>query len=76
MRRVSKAEQAKRGCRYCRYVDRVRESRAIFLACPANKCPFRELDKYKSYTDYLKENGGDKNMKEILKELGVYIWGR
>lgn len=75
MRRVTKTEQAKRGCRYCLYVGRMREGKTgMFLACPANKCPFHELDKYNSFADYLKEHGGNKNMVEILKELGVYIW--
>jgi hypothetical protein len=40
------------------------------LACPANRCPFRELDYYDSYADYLKSFGAQ-TLKAILMKIGM-----
>lgn len=75
MRPLSKAEQNKRGCRYCLYVGRMKgqvngRNTTLSLACPANRCPFRELDYYHSYTDYLKTYGAQ-TLKAILMKIGM-----
>ncbi len=70
MRKISKTEQYQRGCRYCRFVAREKQDGQIFVVCPANQCPFHELDTVKLYTDYLKKYGKE-NMKQILVSLGM-----
>lgn len=79
MRLLSTAEQNKRGCRYCLYVARVKgqvngqvngQEVTRRIACPADRCPFRELDGYRSYTDYLKTYGAQ-TLKAILMKLGM-----
>ena len=75
MRILSTAEQNKRGCRYCLYVARVKgqvngQEIVRRIACPAERCPFRELDEHKTYTDYLKTYGAQ-TLKAILMKLGM-----
>ena len=72
MRRLSKVEQHKRGCRYCRLVSKERSGDGIFTVCTLDECLFHELDEHETYTDYLKVLYGNKGMKEILKEMGIY----
>lgn len=43
-RSVSYAEQHKRGCKFCLHYKG---------GCEFEKCPYRELDKYKTYNEYL-----------------------
>lgn len=70
MRTLSKAEQHKRGCRYCLLVSSEGKGTAKFLVCPADRCPFRELDRFNSYTDYLKSYGAQ-TLKSILMTIGM-----
>lgn len=56
MRVLAKAEKSKRGCVYCKKVAKMRPSlgRGIRLACPYEECPYRVLDKYDAYGEYMK----------------------
>lgn len=44
MRKLSKKEKQKRGCKYC--TDHKGEK------CKYAKCPYHELDRFKDYEDY------------------------
>ena len=56
MRELSKREIEKRGCKYCAdvippgYIGRFTHCK-----CPHEKCPYHELDKVKTYQEYLKK---------------------
>lgn len=51
MRYVSMKERQKRGCLEC--YDRRMRSKGI--SCPYDRCPYRELDKYDNYEDFIQE---------------------
>lgn len=59
MRKLGKKEKKKRGCLYC--LDRKSGK------CKHDECPYRELDEYESYNDYLKSEIGIFN--ELLKAV-------
>lgn len=64
MRPLTNKEINKRGCIYCadhtkaRFEVNYKETR-LMRACPHNICPYRELDKYDTYADYLKHHKDD-----------------
>lgn len=65
MREVTDREKIQRGCAYCRDKARISKARKnqggklSGVNCPHKRCPYRELDKYSKYTDYLKETTKD-----------------
>lgn len=71
MRFVSRKESAERGCYYCTHSRSVPQSfqanvKDCIIFCDYYDCPYSELDGYKKYDDYLRENGLYCNMKHIL----------
>ncbi len=73
MRIISKAEKKKRGCVEC--YDLVQYiGRNCRVACPYDECPYHELDKYDTYSAYLKANGAlsvDKLLKKSRRSVTV-----
>lgn len=53
MRLLNKKEVKKRGCIHCTDFKCKRNRYGYFQFCEHNKCPYNELDKYKSYNDFL-----------------------
>jgi hypothetical protein len=55
MRLTAVDERKKRGCTYC--VDKVvvsgRYGRGRNIECPHEECPYKVLDKYDTYDDYM-----------------------
>lgn len=47
MRRITEAEKRKRGCEFCADVH-------ARLKCPYEECPYKVLDKYSTYGQFLK----------------------
>lgn len=58
MRIISKKEKKKRGCMYCLDYKKRR--------CIHEKCPYHELDKYKTYNEYFKEQEKKNKLLDIL----------
>ena len=52
-RYIDEKEREKRGCKYCLDGFIMAYTRDLF--CNHRKCPYRELDGYKSYEDFIKE---------------------
>lgn len=72
MRRILVSERKKRGCDYCNDVippvysgKTIRRTRR----CPYDECPHHELDKVKSYDEYLKKTKGS-GLVRVLEALG------
>lgn len=51
MRIVKVKERRQRGCEYCADAKGKK-----VIKCPYDKCPYKVLDKYDNYYDYLKSN--------------------
>lgn len=68
----------KRGCEYCMDMGVIRKMRGgtLIRGCPHQQCPYHELDKYKSYTEYLKKNPLHFNKKKGGKAFFVTVNGR
>lgn len=59
MRFLRVAEVKQRGCKYCTHCKRTTGRRIkgeLNIQCPFDECPYHELDKYKSYSQYLKSD--------------------
>lgn len=57
MRLVPAHEKKKRGCLYCANVEIVRtggRKKDSRTACPFDECPYKVLDKYESYEEFMK----------------------
>ena len=54
VRMIPLYEKRQRGCQYCENVKETTRYDSIRTACPFEECPYRELDKHKSYESYLK----------------------
>lgn len=61
MKKIKAAEKRKRGCDYC--ADVIGRWK-----CPYEECPYKELDKYSTYGQYLKS-------KDSIV-FGLEIWNR
>lgn len=55
MRFIKQKEIVARGCRLCTH-KMVGESGAVY-ACKKFECPYKELDGYERFNDYLEDNG-------------------
>lgn len=55
MRKIYAAEIEQRGCHYCekRVLKWDRSGGFYRSHCPHTRCPYRVLDKYESYKDYM-----------------------
>lgn len=63
MRILKQKEVTKRGCNYCMDMERHKVEKEyengnkhmIYSKfCPHDRCPYRELDKFETYDDYMK----------------------
>jgi hypothetical protein len=68
MRYLNKKEIKQRGCLFCADHATKRLYKAQRVACPHSVCPYRELDGYKRYADYLKTRESEEAL-EILRRL-------
>lgn len=72
MRRLTAAEKKQRACEHCVDGQEARKQTGLQIVryCPHDECPYHEMDKFASYTKYLKSIGGS-TIKEVLKSLGL-----
>lgn len=54
MRTVPNFERKKRGCGFCKDGAGEMHGKVWKVACPFSECPYRVLDKYKTYDEFLK----------------------
>lgn len=54
MRVIRMAENKQRGCNYCKDVIQRNKGYVTQTSCPHDKCPYKVLDKYETYEDYMK----------------------
>ena len=57
MRRIMRKERVQRGCAYCMFSVMKSWGGSNWRHCPYDECPYRELDKYKTYREYLEKEG-------------------
>lgn len=73
------SEKSKRGCAYCAdaifgivRLDSGKKSVPQYCEtakyCPYAKCPYHELDGYKSYEAYLKKHGKEYTVKKMIRD--------
>ncbi len=53
MRVIHMKEKKQRGCAYCTHVDIKKHGYATQTSCPFDECPFKVLDKYDTYEEYM-----------------------
>ena len=54
MRTIPNFERKQRGCAFCKDGDCRQQGRVWRIRCPYSECPYRVLDKYKTYDEFLK----------------------
>ena len=47
-------ERTQYGCAYCQNVQHVKHGGCNRLACPFRKCPYKVLEKYDTYEEFMK----------------------
>lgn len=62
MRRLTRDEMKQRGCLYCLDYKMLKHDEKKRKMCMHDKCPYRELDGYKTYNQFLKDTGFDISM--------------
>lgn len=70
MRGITYEERRKYGCCDCSDLVSKMWHKERRTLCPHDKCPYKELNDYDSFDEYLKENQGDTELKFFLQELG------
>jgi hypothetical protein len=53
MRLIPLREKNQRGCQYCADMQLERDGKAWRTACIMDECPYKVLDKYKSYEEFM-----------------------
>lgn len=53
MRVIHMHENKKRGCLFCNDVITRKHGYATQTSCPYDECPYKVLDKYESYEDFM-----------------------
>ena len=53
MRIVRMYENKQRGCKYCTHVSQKKQGYATLTACPFDECPYKVLDKYDTYEEFM-----------------------
>lgn len=66
MRKISSAERFKRGCTYCAYSELIEYYDQKLRGCPFEECPYRELDEFDTYEDYLKAKFGSCQVDDLI----------
>lgn len=57
MRRLTKCEQDRHGCKYCEEMKVVKVGKkgdCRYRQCPFDECQYKTLDEYASYEEYIK----------------------
>lgn len=69
-RHITDKEKKKRGCIYCMDTLTGSQQGSYYVGrfCPYEECPYRELDKYDSYGDYIK----DTDLRGFAKALEAF----
>lgn len=63
---LTSCEHEKRGCYYCKDITRAQYGqRDVRLYCIHDECPYRVLDKYETYQDYL--NSPDSRIDALMR---------
>lgn len=65
MRYIGVKERNKRGCLYCIDLSKAKKGRVM---CPYDRCPYRELDNFSDYEDFVGKTDGIVGL--ILKAKG------
>lgn len=80
MRVIALSEKKQRGCQYCTNVTTVRHEGMMRTACPYDECPYKVLDKYKSYEEYMESEDCKIMVDEFFKSFpgfaGLFESGR
>lgn len=53
MRVVPGYEKKQRGCQYCLHSSEIRYGGQYRTACPFGECPYKMLDQYKTYEEFI-----------------------
>lgn len=69
MRILGQEEQKKRGCYYCLDRTVTKEWDKNRRACPFDKCPYKVLDKYKSYDDFMASEDSQIPVSELFEVI-------
>jgi hypothetical protein len=69
MTKLKKVHIDRYGCRYCTQVQFERYRAQYRYYCPHESCPYKELEKHKSYFAYLKAADND-GVLAALKAFG------
>jgi hypothetical protein len=64
MRKLHRDEMYKRGCIYCLDVVKKKTYGQRETMCPFDKCPYDELDEFRTYNEYIKSKGDLLFLKE------------
>lgn len=71
MRLLKLSERKKRGCTYC--MDMViitDEDESQHMNCPHEKCPYKVLDKYESYEDFMESEDSKILVDNFFQQAG------
>jgi hypothetical protein len=72
VRVIRKYENKKRGCNYCFNVEHVKCGHATQTRCPFDECPYKVLDKYDSYEDYMASEDSKILVDEFFQTVADY----
>ena len=53
MHRIPLHKKTKRGCAYCADAERSKNGQGYCYTCKHDECPYRVLDKYDSYEEFM-----------------------
>jgi hypothetical protein len=71
MRIVPGYEKKQRGCEWCLHKSIARSGRDIRTGCPFDECPYRVLDKYKTYEEFM----ASEDSKILVNEFFTSVAG-
>lgn len=72
MKVLPQSEMNKRGCIYCLdHIKRKAEPDSVKKShvCIHDECPYRELDPYKTYTQYLKSERSVDSLEKVMVRM-------
>lgn len=69
MRVIPLHENRKRGCNYCFHVGRIYGKADTRIACPFDECPYKVLDKYESYEEFMASEDSRILVEEFFKTV-------
>ena len=69
VRFLKKHEMRQRGCEICVDMQKVTACRKIHYACPHERCPYKVLDKYETYDEFLESEDSKIIVPEFFKTV-------